>query len=46
MTSHRLGRMRVLDTLLAATYAAQGVSKLTTLNPKDFESFNRFDFVT
>jgi predicted nucleic acid-binding protein len=44
MTEHRLGRMRVLDTLLAATLAAQGVTKLATLNPGDFRGFDRFDF--
>jgi predicted nucleic acid-binding protein len=46
METHRLGRMRVLDTMLAATYASQGVGKLATLNAKDFAAFNRFDFVT
>jgi predicted nucleic acid-binding protein len=46
MTAHRLGRKRILDTLLAATYAAQGVTKLATLNIGDFEAFDRFEFVT
>ena len=46
MAAHRLGRKRVLDTMLAATYVAQGVTKLATLNPKDFEPFDRFDFVS
>ena len=45
MTEFRLGRKRVLDTMLAATYAAQGVTQLATLDPNDFRSFDRFDFV-
>jgi predicted nucleic acid-binding protein len=45
MATHRLGRMRVLDTMLAATLAAQGVTKLATLNAGDFRGFDRFDFV-
>jgi predicted nucleic acid-binding protein len=45
MAEHRLGRKRVLDTLLAATYTAQGVTKLATLNRSDFDAFDRFEFV-
>lgn len=45
MRTHRLGRKRVLDTLLAATYASQGVTKLATLNASDFQLFDRFEFV-
>jgi predicted nucleic acid-binding protein len=45
MAMHRLGRKRVLDTMLAATYASQGVSKIATLNVDDFLLFDRFDFV-
>jgi predicted nucleic acid-binding protein len=45
MATHRLGRKRVLDTMLAATYASQGVSKIATLNVDDFLLFDRFDFV-
>jgi predicted nucleic acid-binding protein len=45
MTTHRLGRKRILDTMLAATYIAQGVNELATLNPDDFRAFKRFDFV-
>jgi predicted nucleic acid-binding protein len=45
MAEHRLGRKRVLDTLLAATYTSQGVTKLATLNRKDFDIFGRFEFV-
>lgn len=36
MRQHFLGRKRLLDTLLAATYWQAGVSSLLTTNPKDF----------
>ena len=45
MNVHDLGRKRVLDTLMAATYASGGVTKLATLNPKDFEVFGTFELV-
>ncbi len=35
MTKHRLGRKRISDTLLAATYLSAGVTKLITGNPGD-----------
>jgi predicted nucleic acid-binding protein len=45
MAELRLGRKRVLDTMLAATYATQGVTKLATLGANDFRTFDRFEFV-
>ncbi len=39
---HRLGRKRLLDTQLAATYHAAGVTSLLTLNFADFEVFGVF----
>jgi predicted nucleic acid-binding protein len=42
MRRHQLGRKRVLDTLLAATYRAAGVTSLLTLNPADFTIFGEF----
>ena len=45
MRDHQLGRKRVLDTLLAATYRAAGVTSLLTLNTEDFEVFGKFSFV-
>ena len=45
MRRHRLGRKRVLDTLLAATYRAASVTSLLTLNPADFTVFGEFSFV-
>lgn len=42
LTEHRLGRKRLLDTLLAATWHAAGVREILTLNPRDFEIFGVF----
>jgi predicted nucleic acid-binding protein len=42
MTKHRLGRKRVLDTLLAGTFRSAGVTSLLTLNPADFAVFGEF----
>lgn len=38
----RLGRKRLLDTLLAATWAEAGVSKVLTLNWPHFKVYGRF----
>lgn len=45
MKEHRLGRKRILDTQLAATYFAAGVRNIVTANPDDFEVFDGFEFV-
>jgi len=45
MRRYELGRKRVLDTLLAATYRAAGVTSLLTLNPEDFSVFAEFEVV-
>jgi predicted nucleic acid-binding protein len=42
LEEHRLGRKRVLDTMLAATYRSAGVTSLLTLNSADFEVFGEF----
>ena len=42
MATHRLGRKRVLDTMLAATYQSAGVTSLLTLNAADFAVFGEF----
>jgi predicted nucleic acid-binding protein len=42
MRTHQIGRKRVLDTLLAATYRAVGVTSLLTLNSEDFAVFGEF----
>jgi hypothetical protein len=42
MERHRLGRKRLLDTQLAATYWRAGVTSLLTTNPSDFGIFGEF----
>ena len=44
MTKHQLGRKRILDTMLAATYFGHGATGLLTLNKPDFSIFSVFDF--
>jgi predicted nucleic acid-binding protein len=39
---HRLGRKRLLDTMLAATYFAHGVSNIVTTNARDYSIFGVF----
>jgi predicted nucleic acid-binding protein len=41
-----LGRKRILDTLLAATYHQAGIHSLLTTNPADFKVFGIFTFLT
>lgn len=41
-----LGRKRLLDTLLAATYLQAGISSLLTTNPADFGVFGAFACIT
>jgi len=41
-----LGRKRLLDTLLAATYQQAGVQSLLTTNQADFTVFGVFTFIT
>jgi hypothetical protein len=41
-----LGRKRLLDTLLAATYCQAGVQSLLTTNPADFAVFAVFTRIT
>ena len=42
LRQHRLGRKRLLDTQLAATYYSEGITRLLTLNMSDFEVFGVF----
>ena len=46
LRDHRLGRKRLLDTLLAATYAANGIETLITNNERDFKDLSSFTIVT
>lgn len=41
-----LGRKRLLDTLLAATYRQMGIQSLLTTNPADFGVFGAFVCIT
>lgn len=45
MRTHRLGRKRVLDTLLAATYGSAGIESVLTTNARDFGVFGQFRLV-
>lgn len=42
----RLGRKRLLDTFLAATYHHSGIQSLLTTNPDDFSGFHSFALIT
>ena len=42
MHQHALGRKRLLDTLLAATYYSAGVTRIVTTNWRDFAQFGVF----
>ena len=42
---YRLGRKRLRDTMLAASYFSAGVTRIATLNPKDFEVFGCFELI-
>ena len=44
--SHQLGRKRLLDTLLAATYRCAGVQSILTLNAADFAVLGGFQCIT
>lgn len=45
MAQHRLGRKRLLDTLLAATYVAGGVTRIVTSDWRDFSSYGALEVV-
>ena len=45
MTKGRLGRKRLLDTLLAGTFRSAGVQSMLTLNAADFGIFDEFECV-
>ena len=42
LAEHRLGRKRLLDTLIAATWHVAGIRDVYTLNPNDFTVFRKF----
>lgn len=45
MAHHRLGRKRLLDTLLAATYVAAGVRRIATSDWRDFAVYDGVEVV-
>jgi predicted nucleic acid-binding protein len=46
LRQHFLGRKRLLDTLLAATYWQAGITSILTTNPSDFKVFRCFQCIT
>lgn len=46
LTRHQLGRKRLLDTMLAATFQQAGIRKLITNNERDFRVLGVFEIVT
>ncbi|HOX02664.1 MAG TPA: PIN domain-containing protein [Candidatus Paceibacterota bacterium] len=46
MVQHQLGRKRLLDTLLAATFHRAGVRRIITNNAKHFRILGAFEIVT
>jgi predicted nucleic acid-binding protein len=44
LEEHQLGRKRLLDTMLASTMQAGGVTSMLTLNKNDFVVFEEFTF--
>lgn len=45
MQEHGLGRRRLLDTLLAATYHRAGVTRIVTSNARDYRVFGVFELI-
>jgi predicted nucleic acid-binding protein len=45
MKTHGLGRRRILDTLLGATYSTAGIKSLMTTNSRDFKIFGVFSII-
>lgn len=46
LRQHKLGRKRLLDTLLAATYSQAGVQSILTNNPSDFAVFDNISCIS
>ena len=46
MTEHRLGRKRLLDTMLAATYWSHGIRTILSSNARDYHTFGCFQVLT
>ena len=46
LTRHQLGRKRLLDTILAATFQSAGVKRIITNNEQDFRVLGVFEIVS
>jgi len=46
LRDHRLGRKRLLDTLLAATCASHGIANIISNNGADFQVFGKFSILS
>ena len=46
LREHRLGRKRLLDTMLAASACSYGISTIVTNNEKHFKVFGSFEILT
>jgi len=46
MKEHRLGRKRLLDTMLAATYFSHGVRAILSSNARDYSPFGCFEVIS
>lgn len=46
LTRYRLGRKRLLDTMLAATLKSSGVKRIVTNNERDFKDLDGLEVVT
>lgn len=45
MNMHKLGRKRILDTMLAATYFSAGITTILSSNSRDYSIFDCFETV-
>ncbi|MBN2341317.1 MAG: PIN domain-containing protein [Deltaproteobacteria bacterium] len=45
MITYHLGRKRILDTMLAATYLSNGVSAILSSNARDYQVFNEIQCI-
>jgi toxin-antitoxin system PIN domain toxin len=46
LSRYQLGRKRLLDTMLAATFRHAGIKRLITNNERDFKIFGCFEIIT
>jgi predicted nucleic acid-binding protein len=45
MFRYRLGRKRIFDTLLAATYASAGIRRIISTNVRDYRTFEELEVI-